>query len=99
MFLSNDAVFTADVTQFLLPNGRRRNTTVQLPAKWEEAYKSMQKSGYQFEAEILTTGEVSLTIATLTEGADVDIEIVPNGPDVCDALVAMLERCRWTIDD
>lgn len=47
------------------------------------------------EAEMLRTGEVSLTISDPKEEMDVDIEVMPNGPDVQRGMVAMLGRRLW----
>lgn len=87
--------FTADVRQYLMPDGRLREVTTELPATLREAYMAMQQSGCRLEAEVLTTGEVSVTIFDPKEEVDVDIEVVPNGPRVQTAIAAMLNRNRW----
>lgn len=86
-------MINVDITQFIHPNGRQRQMTTQLPVRCLAAYGSMVLAGCRFEAEILSTGEISITISNADD--DIDIEVVPNGPEVQDAMVAMLERGRW----
>jgi hypothetical protein len=86
----NDKTYMADVMQFLLPNGRQRPMTVELPAESKDDYTAMIESGCRFEAEILTIGEVSVTISDQTNDVDIDIRVIPNGPAVPAALVEML---------
>ncbi|MFB1500844.1 hypothetical protein [Thiocapsa sp. N5-Cardenillas] len=85
--------FTASVVQFLRPNGRIRYEAVDLPIEAEELYKLMQKAGMRFEAEKLSTGQVSLTISDREN--DRAIRLVPNGPQVLEALVELLEARPW----
>ena len=84
--------FTADVTQYLRPNGRRKQEITELPIEYEEKYKEMLKRGWNFGAEVLTTGHVSVTIEDRVEGRDVTIRVIKNGPEVQKALCEMLEE-------
>ncbi len=85
--------YMADVVQFLMPNGRRRYTSVELPCSTKQQHESLTKSGYWLEAEILTTGQVSVTISDGEK--DIDISLTQNGPEVVSGIVEMLGRKLW----
>lgn len=72
-------------TQYLLPDGRKKPMEIFMPDEVEEIASQLTQKGYEFEAEILTTGEVSLE-CVYGEGESAAIEIVPNGPDVISAV-------------
>lgn len=55
----------------------------------------MKVSGCRFEAEVLSTREVSITISDSEE--DLDIAIVKNGPEVKAAMEEMLKRGSWRL--
>lgn len=76
-------------TQFILPNGKRRSTSIEVSD--DAAAKALQliERGLVFECEILSTGSVSVTITDPEEG-DLDIRIVANGPGVREAIEAMV---------
>jgi len=82
-----------DVMQYLLPKGHQRPMTVELPDVHKDAYQQMIGLGFRFEAEILTTDEVSVTVCDGEE--DIDINISNNGPDVLTGMSKMLERELW----
>lgn len=63
-------------TQYLRPNGRRKIITIGVSPVTGEKAARIAEAGYKFEAEILTTGQVSLTISG--QRMDVAIEIVAN---------------------
>lgn len=83
------------LTQYLLPDGRKRETHITLPDEAERPYIEMLGYSCRLEAEILSTGEVSVTVFHVEEEIDLDIEVVPNGPEVQDALMKMLKRRSW----
>jgi hypothetical protein len=58
-------------------------------------YLDMRKHGCNFGTEVLLTGEVSVTVEDRKNEVDVDIEVIPNGPDVQKGMVAMLSRRLW----
>ena len=82
-----------DVVQYLRPSGTQRSTTTMLDIP-SYLYEQMRKHECRFEAEILITGEVSLTISDTEQ--DLDIEIVSNGPEVQKAMERMLHRQAWS---
>lgn len=87
--------FEVDVIQYLMPNGRRRHCKTDLPVDVKPAYEDMQQHNCRFESEMLTTGEVSLTIYDPDSESDIDIEVVKNGPDIQTAMARMLKRGLW----
>lgn len=87
--------FTAELVQYMMPNGRAKDVTTELPDEARDDYNAMTGAGCRLEAEVLVTDEVSVTIFDPDEEVDVDIEVVPNGPGVQQALLKMLKRRLW----
>ena len=83
-------------TQFKQPHGIRVSRTVSRPKNIERLAWEFIDRGGRFEAEILTTGEVSLTACMVDGEADLAIEIVPNGPEVT-AAVDRLVKTAWEL--
>lgn len=81
-------------TQYLRPNGRPRETGIDRPADVEALAERFIASGGWFEAEVLSTGDVSLTACAIVddEPQDIDIEIAPNGPEVPQAVDRLVRR-------
>jgi hypothetical protein len=80
-------------TQYLRPDGRRTDVSIDRPADVEAMANVFISAGGCFECEELLTGHASLTaVFPLNEGPeDIAIEVVPNGPPVeaaVDRLVA-----------
>ena len=63
-------------TQYLRPLGRTQPIKIPISPEQDAVAEVALKAGYRFEAEILTTGQVSLTITG--KNTDVYIEIVQN---------------------
>jgi len=80
-------------TQYLLPDGHQRPTSVKRPPDIEELAKKFIASGGKYECEALTTGEVSLTAVMTIEGEPQDIaqQICPNGPSVLEAVDKLVQ--------
>jgi hypothetical protein len=76
-------------TQYMRPDGRRRNIWAPCPEGLEAKASAIMDNDWRFEAEVLTTGDVSLTVSDGSE--DVAIEIAPNGPEVPRALARLIE--------
>lgn len=87
--------YTADVLQFLMPNGRQHPNSTELPIATKVDYDDMVKQGCRFEAEMLTTGHVSVTISNPQTEEDIDISVTANGPEVQNGMVEMLSRRKW----
>lgn len=77
-------------TQFLRPNGRPVEVSIEPPEPICDLAERLIQRGYGFECEHLSTGHVSLTI--VDEHGDQAIEVVNNGPDVPVAIDRMIER-------
>lgn len=91
----NGEHYTAEVLQFLMPNGMRKLTSTELPIETKAAYEDMLQSGCRFEAEVLRSGQVSITISDPVKEEDVDISLTGNGPEVQRGMVEMLQRKLW----
>ena len=81
------------VLQFLRPAGQPTWTETNLTLETMPLYRDMIAHGCRFEAEVLTTGEVSVTISNGDE--DVDCTVTANGPDVQRGMSEMLNRRAW----
>lgn len=84
MINPDDTTGAIRFTEYVLPRGEKRDMHVKRPFAITQKAKHILGLGYKFEAEILTTGQVSLTIAG--KNTDVGIEICNNGPEVLDAV-------------
>jgi hypothetical protein len=75
---------TIPFTQYLRPNGRRRDVEIDRPSDIQALARRFIESGGRYECEHLTTGEASLTAVKEIDGEeqDIAIEVVPNGPEV-----------------
>lgn len=81
-------------TQYLMPNGRQEAVVIDRPAPIAEKAQAIIAKGFRFECEMLSDmRSVSLTITDPDEG-DLEIEVVPNGPEVPVAIDRMIERFR-----
>lgn len=80
-------------TQYLRPAGRTRVVRIDRPAEVEATAHRLIDAGVRFEAEVLTTGEVSLT-AEDRDGEQLAIEVVPNGPGVSEAVDRLVAAAR-----
>lgn len=78
-------------TQFIRPNGRPVPVRIDRPDDIASKAAAIIVRGYRFECEHLSTGDVSLTITNDKHG-DVDIEVVPNGPEVPAAVDRLVSR-------
>lgn len=84
MINPDDTTGAIRFTEYVLPRGEKRDMHVKRPFAITQKAKHILGLGYKFEAEILTTGQVSLTIAG--KNTDVGIVICRNGPEVLDAV-------------
>jgi len=78
-------------TQYLMPNGRAVGVAVDRPPAIEALAQNVLTAGYHFDAEFLSTGQVSFTCekndpATDDEDLPIAHEICTNGPAVLDAI-------------
>ena len=79
-------------TQYLMPDGRAAEVSIDRPDEIAAKAQRIIAKGYRFECEMLSDRQtISLTITDPDEG-DVEIEVVENGPDVPLAVDRMIER-------
>lgn len=90
-----DATFEAAVIQYYRPGGWPEQTGTRLPREAEPGYRDMVACGCRFEAEVLTTGEVSVTIFNIKDEIDVDVSLTGNGPAIQAGMVDMIKRQLW----
>lgn len=76
---------TIQFTQFMRPHGRPNPVSIEVDPLVAAKARTIVARGFAFECEVLTTGEVSLTITDPEEG-DLDIRVVTNGPGVREAV-------------
>lgn len=69
-------------TQYMMPDGRKTYHEVKRPPEIEEMAHRVIADGLRFESEVLSTGEVSITVFDPRIEEDVAIEICPNGPEI-----------------
>ena len=84
-----------EVIQYIRPSGKESKMTTNISDACEDLYGKMMNSKCCFAAEVLQTGEISLTIENKKIDEDIDGEIVDNGPKVQKALEKMLRRKKW----
>ncbi len=71
--------------QYMRPNGRRvEGDSCPVNINLAPKVQDIRDNGWVFECEVLTTGQVSLTVSDGEE--DVGIELSVNGPSVADAI-------------
>lgn len=78
-------------TQFVPPHGKRRQTSIEVADDVHEKAMALIADGLTFECEVLSTGDVSMTI-TDPENGDLDIRIRPNGPGIREAVEDMVRK-------
>jgi len=79
-----------EVTQYLRPDGRKNLGGIDIDDKCMDQYRFMQDQDRRIAMEVLTTGEVSVTMED--DEQDYGIRIVPNGIQVKEAVEDILER-------
>lgn len=79
-------------TQYLLPNGQRREVDIDRPANIADLADKLIARGHRFEIEMLRDMQtVSMTITSNEPGEpDVAIKLCKNGPDIPNAVDTMI---------
>lgn len=87
---------TVGFTCYFPPNGKKRIESLEVSNETKAAYDSVVSAGYHFEAELLTTGEVSLTCGD--DDGDYVFNIVKAGDSVkqgsIDVITEAYERLK-----
>ena len=89
---------TIPFTQYLLPNGRKRATSIDVDEETKKLAQQFMDAGGYFECEILSTEDISLTACFDQPDGDNDIavEVVQNGPDVIKAVQKLVRNAvEW----
>jgi DNA-binding IclR family transcriptional regulator len=80
-------------TQYLRPNGERRQVTIVRSPEIEALAQEIRAKGYNFECEELNNGIVSFTVVSPHDDeGDICIVLVPNGPRVPAAVDDLVRR-------
>ena len=78
-----------EFTQFLLPHGRSQTVRIERSQEIAEKARAIITAGFRFECEMLTDYRtISLTISN--DERDHAIKVVPNGPQVPEAIDRMV---------
>ena len=68
-------------TQFLYPNGQRKEVSIDMPSETEVKADELVKAGFAFEIECLTVGNMIHADCCDLTGA-LSRSVFPNGPEV-----------------
>lgn len=90
------STFEATLTQFMRPSGMSTPVATDLPVEVEQLYRQMIEAGCRLECEVLTTGEVSVTVSNVSAEVDIDFSVTKNDRSVHSGIVAMLRRQSWS---
>lgn len=82
---------TIPFTQYMLPHGRKVSVSIEVADDVAAKAAELIAQGVCFECEVLTTGQVSLTITDPDLG-DLDIRIRQNGPGIREAVEDMVRQ-------
>lgn len=85
-------------TQFLLPDGRRRQEAIERPPEIEAKARAIIAEGYEFEVEMLSTGAVSVEIFRHSDEDSLAIEVCENGPPVPIAIDKMVNDAHGELE-
>lgn len=75
-------------TQYMRPDGRPKPIVIERPMPVVQKSERIRDAGLAFEAEVLLSGQVSMTITS--DEADLDCVVCDNGPDVLAAVDSMI---------
>jgi hypothetical protein len=87
-------------TQYLMPDGRKKEVSTERSPDIEAKAKTIREWGGEFEVEMLTTGDVSMTVEyddDEGERQSLAHEIVVNGPLVPIAVDRLVETAFLAI--
>jgi hypothetical protein len=82
-------------TQFMMPDGHTREEFIDRPEPIARKAKILQEKDYDFEIEMLQTGEINMDIIHRETQEVVAGELCPNGPQVPVCVDKMVEQA-WT---
>jgi len=82
-------------TQFLMPDGRQKKVEIERPEETEQLATELHEAGHRFEIEMLTTGEISMTVETDGKNGEEIVrshQICNNGPAVPESVDTMMRE-------
>lgn len=82
-----------NVTEYVRPNGRKVHHQFKVDDSCQKDYDSMNDAGCCLEAEVLLTGQISLTVTS--EASDVDILVFHRSEVFADRVKEILSRRKW----
>jgi len=90
-------------TQFLMPNGRQTQVTIERPDEICEQAHKLVEAGWRLEIEVLATGTISMTVERDIDTDEDEIvcsahEICNNGPAVPDAVDKLITEATAWVD-
>ena len=85
-------MITTHWTQYLLPHGRQKAVEFDVDDDLAPQLAKIKEAGCRLECEILTTGQVSLTVFDPETEEDRDIVLCRNGPGVVLAIEKLIRR-------
>ena len=77
-------------TQYVSPDGQPCQVMVSRPPQIEAKAAAIVEAGFRFEVELLSIGQMSLTIHDPVDGANLAIELCANETDVPGAIDALV---------
>lgn len=84
------------VLQFMRPFGKVVAMTTHIPEDLLESYKEMRRAGAVITGEHLgASNQVALTISNVETLEDYGLRVIPNGPQVPEALQELLRSKCW----
>jgi hypothetical protein len=85
-------MIAVEFTQYLRPDGRTKPATINVADDLSTHIEVIKRMGARLECEVLMPDMVSLTISDPELEEDFDMELVPNGPGVLDAVDRLIRR-------
>lgn len=76
--------------QYMRPDGHQKLIYITIDEDYDRRANVILNEGFVFEIEVLTTGEVSMTISN--DEADLFIEICENGPAVVEHVKKLIDN-------
>lgn len=88
-------------TQFLMPDGRRTQVTIERPDEIGEQAQKLLKAGWRLEIEMLATGMISMTVERDDDNGETVSpahELCNNGPAVLVAVDKLITEATAWVD-
>lgn len=93
-----EKAYSVPFTQFLRPDGREQKVSTLVSKEVFLKVQEILRCGLQFQAEVLSTGEVSFTVFEPVTEIDIAIRLSPNGPAVKRAIELLVDDATKWLD-